>query len=75
MYLTCLWESHCKTGCGDKMCIRDRYWKAAEYEERYGYTVFKDCSLTELAVWFEKDKEWEDMQYHLKDYFPCEYWA
>ena len=53
----------------------ERYWKAAEYEERYGYTVFKDCSLTELAVWFEKDKEWEDMQYHLKDYFPCEYWA
>ena len=53
----------------------ERYWKAAEYEKRYGYTVFKNCSLTELAERFEKDKAWEDMQYHLKDYFPCEHWA
>lgn len=52
----------------------ERYWKAAEYEKRYGYTVFKDCSLSELAEQFEKDKAWEEMQYHLKDYFPCEHW-
>lgn len=52
-----------------------RYWKAAEYEERYGYTVFKDCSLKELAERFRKDKEWNDMQYHLEDYMPCERWA
>lgn len=50
------------------------YWKAAEKEEQTGYTVFKDISLKELALKFQNEMEWEDMQLTLKDFIPCECW-
>ena len=51
------------------------YQKAAEYEEKYGYTVFKDCSLKGLAERFQNDKNWEDAQLKLSDFIPCECWT
>lgn len=53
----------------------EKYWKASEYEKRYGYTVFKDCSLKELAERFQNDKEWDDMQLNLSDFIPCDCWT
>lgn len=54
---------------------RDKYDKAAEKEKQYGYTVFKDIALTELAEQFQNDKEWEDSQMNLSDFYPCECWT
>ena len=54
---------------------RDKYYKLAEYEEKYGYTVFKDASLFQLEKRFQDDKDWEDMQFELSDFYPCECWT
>lgn len=51
------------------------YWRMSEKEEQYGYTVFKDISLKELADKFKNDKEWEDMQINLSDFIPCDCWT
>lgn len=53
----------------------DAYKMAIEHEEKYGYTVFKEYSLKELANKFQNDKEWEEMQLSLEDWIPCECWT
>jgi len=63
-YFRLVWEHYPK-----------EYWKLAEKEEQYGYTVFKDISLKELAEKFQNDKEWEDSQLNLSDFIPCECWT
>ena len=50
----------------------DRFQAAVEHEKKYGDTVFKDYSLEELAAQFQNEKEWDEMQYSLWDYVPCE---
>lgn len=52
----------------------DRFKKAAEFEEKFGHTVFKDISLEELAEKFQKDKELEDEQLTFNDIIPCDCW-
>lgn len=51
------------------------YWKAVEYEEKIGHTVFKDKSLKELADIFQNNKEWDEMQITLDDIIPCDCWS
>lgn len=53
----------------------EQYFKMAEKEEQWGYTVFKDVSLRELEKIFQNDREWEDMQLNLSDFIPCECWS
>jgi hypothetical protein len=53
----------------------EQYQKAVEKEEQTGYTVFKDISLKDLAVIFENDKQWNDAQYQMADFIPCECWT
>lgn len=53
----------------------EQYYKMAEKEELYGYTIFKDVSLNELEKIFQNDKEWEDSQMNLSDFIPCECWT
>lgn len=53
----------------------EQYQRAAEAEEKYGYTVFSDVSLKELEKNFQNDKEWEDMQLSLSDVIPCDCWT
>lgn len=52
----------------------EQFQKAMEYEERFGYTIFKDKSLRELSKEWEADKEWNDLQYTLEDIIPCDCW-
>lgn len=52
----------------------ERYQIAAEHEERYGYTVFKDCNLKELARRFKNDKDLDEMQLKFSDFIPCDCW-
>lgn len=49
--------------------------KAMEYEEKLGYTVFKDKSLRELEEIWKNDKEWMEKQCSLEDMIPCECWT
>ena len=51
------------------------YNKAMEKEERYGYTVFRDETLSELAVTYKNKKNMEDRQISLYDFIPCECWT
>lgn len=53
----------------------DKYKMAAEKEEQIGYTVFRDVSLKELESRFKKEKEWEESQYQIADFIPCECWV
>lgn len=53
----------------------ERYQMAVEREEKYGYTVFKDISLRQLADRFQNDKEWDEMQLRLSDFIPCDCWT
>ena len=52
----------------------EQYWKAAEMEEKTGYTIFKECSLRELGELFQNNKEWEESQLTLQDFIPCDCW-
>lgn len=52
----------------------EQFNKALEYEEKIGYTVFKDKSLRELAKIWEADKQWQACQLTLKDVIPCDCW-
>lgn len=45
----------------------EQYFKAAEKEKQCGYTVFKDCTLEELADIFKHNKRFEDSQISI----PC----
>ena len=51
----------------------EAFWKASEYEEKIGYTVFKDKSLKELAQEFEDKKEANEAQVSVFE-IPCECW-
>lgn len=51
------------------------FWKASEYEEQIGYTVFKDISLKELAEKWQAEKDWVDSEFILEDYLPCDCWS
>lgn len=53
----------------------DKYKMAAEKEEQIGYTVFRDVSLKELENRFKNEKEWEELQYQIADFIPCECWV
>lgn len=66
-YFRAVWENY-----------PDEYHKAAEMEQKYGYTVFKKYSLYELEEIFQNDSEWEKMQCELKfddNGIPCECWT
>jgi hypothetical protein len=52
----------------------EEYQKAIAAEEKWGYTVFKDISLKELATQFEEKKNWEDQSYSIFDTIPCDCW-
>lgn len=58
-----------------KISLPEAYKRATEHEERFGYTVFKGCSLKELHDKFQNDKEWDEMQLSLEDWIPCECWT
>lgn len=51
------------------------YYRMADKEEQWGYTVFENVSLKELEKIFQNDKEWEDMQLNLSDFIPCDCWS
>lgn len=53
----------------------EAFVKAMEYEDKIGYTVFKDKSLRELDEIWKNDKEWKERQYSLEDMIPCECWT
>lgn len=56
----------------------DQFHRAAEKEEQYGYTVFKDYSLLEMEKIFRNDDQWKEAQYELifdDDGIPCECWT
>jgi hypothetical protein len=48
----------------------EQFWKASEYEEKIGHTVFKGKTLKELAEIWEHNQEYEDSQMTL-DSIPC----
>lgn len=52
----------------------EQFKKAMEYEEKIGYTVFKDKSLKELNEIWKADKAWKDNQIQLADIIPCDCW-
>lgn len=54
---------------------QEQFNKAMEYEQKIGYTVFKDKSLKELAEIWQADKEWNESQIQLADIIPCECWV
>ena len=62
-YFRLIWEHYPK-----------EYQKMIDKEEKYGYTVFKNISLKELASKFQNEKEWEDAQMNLSDFIPCDCW-
>lgn len=53
----------------------EQFKKAMEYEDKIGYTVFKDKSLRELDEIWTNDKEWKESQCSLEDMIPCECWT
>lgn len=53
----------------------NEYERAAVKEEETGHKVFKDISLRELAERFKNDKEWNDSQFQIADFLPCECWV
>lgn len=53
----------------------EQFKKAMEYEDKIGYTVFKDKSLRALDEIWTNDKEWKESQCSLADMIPCECWT
>ena len=50
----------------------DKFKRAQDAEKKTGYTVFKDITLEELGKRFESDKEWEESQFQIADFIPCD---
>jgi len=53
----------------------EKFQKAVEYEQRIGYTVFKDRSLLELADVWKHNKDIDDAQVKFGELIPCECWV
>lgn len=53
---------------------RVQFNKAMEYEDKIGYTVFKDKTLKELNDIWTNNKELEDAQVSFDELIPCECW-
>lgn len=52
----------------------EAFKKAIEYENKIGYTVFKDKTLNELEELWINDKLWNDSQLKFDELIPCECW-
>jgi 3'-phosphoadenosine 5'-phosphosulfate sulfotransferase (PAPS reductase)/FAD synthetase len=51
----------------------EQFKRAAEYEEKFEYTVFKDVKLKDLAIKWENDEKEDALQVSFAD-LPCECW-
>ncbi|SES68959.1 hypothetical protein [[Clostridium] polysaccharolyticum] len=52
----------------------EQFELAKQAENETGYTVFKDTKLEELEKNFMNKEEWENNQYQIADFIPCDCW-